>query len=218
MKRKSWVVSAVLLLLVFTCKTPSPVSQSDSSPRQVVDKDPPAVPLSPEESMKKVQLPPGYHLELVASEPMVQEPVAIAWDGNGRLFVAEMNTYMLDVYGTDKYKPISRIKLLEDTNHDGKMDKASVYIDNLVLPRMILPLDDRLIVNETNTNHLWSYRDTNNDGVADEKIRVYENNLVDTRNLEHQKSGLIWNVDNYIYVSRDRIRFRYKNGMIQADS
>ncbi|MDQ4140704.1 MAG: cytochrome C, partial [Bacteroidota bacterium] len=218
MKRKSWLVSAFLLSLVFTCKTLSPVSQTNSSPRQVVDKNPSATPLSPEESMKKVQLPPGYHLELVASEPMVQEPVTIAWDGNGRMFVAEMNTYMLDVYGTDKYKPVSRVKLLEDTNNDGKMDKATVYIDNLVLPRMILPLDDRLIVNETNTNHLWSYRDTNGDGVADEKKRVYENNLIDTRNLEHQKSGLIWNLDNYIYVSRDRIRFRYKNGMIEADS
>ncbi|RDC63216.1 DUF7133 domain-containing protein [Adhaeribacter pallidiroseus] len=218
MKIKSWSLSVVVLAFVFTCKTPEPATSTIAPVRKVVDKDPPSAPLSPEESLKKVQLPPGYHLELVASEPMIQEPVAIAWDGNGRLFVAEMNTYMLDVYGTDKYKPISRIKLLEDTNHDGKMDKATVYIDNLVLPRMILPLDDRLIVNETNTNHLWSYRDTNQDGVADEKIRVYENNLVDTRNLEHQKSGLIWNLDNYIYVSRDPIRFRYKNGIIAADS
>ncbi|PSR52836.1 hypothetical protein AHMF7605_04500 [Adhaeribacter arboris] len=218
MKSKIWAISAFLLSLVFTCKTPNPVSQTSPSPHRLVNKDPPAVPLSPEESMKKVQLPPGYHLELVALEPMVQEPVAIAWDGNGRMFVAEMNTYMLDVYGTDKYKPISRIKLLEDIHNDGKMDKATVYIDSLVLLRMILPLDDQLIVNETNTNHLWSYRDTNGDGVADEKKRIYENNLVDTRNLEHQKSGLIWNVDNYIYVSRDRIRFRYKNGMMEADS
>ncbi len=218
MKKQAWILSAIVFSLFFTCKTPTPVSVNDTVPRKVVDKDPPAAPLTPEESLKKVQLPPGYHLELVASEPMVQEPVAIAWDGNGRMFVAEMNTYMLDVYGTDKYKPISRIKLLEDTNGDGKMDKATVYLDKLVLPRMILSLDDRLLVNETNTNHLWSYRDTNNDGVADEKKRVYENNLVDTRNLEHQKSGLIWNIDNYIYVSRDPIRFRYKNGVIQADS
>jgi len=218
MKRTSWVLSALVLSLVFTCKISEPVVQKDISPRQVVDKDPPVTPLSPEESMKKVQLPPGYHLELVASEPMVQEPVAIAWDGNGRLFVAEMNTYMLDIYGTDKYKPISRVKLLEDTNGDGKMDKSTVYIDNMVLPRMILPLDDRLIVNETNTNHLFSYRDTNGDGVADEKKQVYENNQVDTRNLEHQKSGLIWNLDNYIYVSRDPVRFRYKNGLMVADT
>jgi len=216
--KKFWALSILVLSLVFTCKTPEPIAQKDNSTRTVVDKDPPSKPLSPAESMKKVALPAGYHLELVAAEPMVQEPVAIAWDGNGRMFVAEMNTYMLDVYGTDKYKPVSRIKLLEDTNGDGKMDKVSVYIDKMVLPRMILPLDDRLIVNETNTNHLYSYRDTNNDGVADEKIRVYENDLVDTRNLEHQKSGLIWNIDNYIYVSRDPIRFRYKKGVIVADS
>ncbi|QNF35218.1 c-type cytochrome [Adhaeribacter swui] len=218
MRNKYRCFSAALFFLFFTCKGPESVTTNNSFTRTVIDKDPPALPLTPEESMKKVQLLPGYSLELVASEPMVQEPVAIAWDGNGRLFVAEMNTYMLDVYGTDKYKPVSRVKLLEDTNHDGKMDKATVFIDNLVLPRMILPLDDRLLVNETNTNHLWSYRDTDNDGIADEKKRVYENNLVDTRNLEHQKSGLIWNLDNYLYVSRDPIRFRYKNGLIEADS
>src|SRR5215217_1650261 len=71
--------------------------------RVVVDKDPPVVPLSPAESIKKFQLPPGYRVELVASEPMVQEPVALAWDGNGRMYVAEMNTYMQDATGSGQY-------------------------------------------------------------------------------------------------------------------
>lgn len=50
--------------------------------------------LSPKESMKTMHLPPGYRMQLVASEPMIKEPVAIAWDGNGRMYVMEMRTYM----------------------------------------------------------------------------------------------------------------------------
>ena len=74
-------------------------------------------------------------MELVASEPMVREPVAIAWDGNARMFVAEMDTYMQDADATNEHEPLSRVMLLEDTedtNGDGRMNKSSVYIDKLV--------------------------------------------------------------------------------------
>jgi glucose/arabinose dehydrogenase/mono/diheme cytochrome c family protein len=173
---------------------------------------------SPEETMASVNLPEGYKLELVASEDMLNEPVAIAWDGDGKMYVAEMSTYMQDVDGTGTKEPLGKILLLEDTDDDGKMDKRTVYIDSLVLPRMILPLDDRLLVNETYTYDLWSYRDTDGDGVADEKKLLYHEDQADTRNLEHQASGLIWNVDNWIYNSRNPLRFQFKDDKILVDS
>src|SRR5688572_6805015 len=173
---------------------------------------------SPEETIASVNLPEGYKLELVASEDMLNEPVAIAWDGNGKMYVAEMCTYMQDVDGTGTKEPLGKILLLEDTDDDGKMDKRTVYIDSLVLPRMILPLDDRLLVNETYAYDLWSYRDTNADGVADEKKLLYHDDQADTRNLEHQASGLIWNVDNWIYNSRNPVRFQFKDDKILVDS
>ncbi|MEQ6120702.1 c-type cytochrome [Reichenbachiella sp. MALMAid0571] len=174
--------------------------------------------LSPEESMKTFYLPEGYKVELVASEPMIYEPVAIAWDGDGKMYVAEMDTYMQDVDGTGTDEPISKVKLLEDLDGDGKMDKRTIFIDNLVLPRMILPLDDRLIVNETYTYNLWSYRDTDGDGVADEKTAIYTNPNRRGGNLEHQQSGLIWNLDNWIYMTTIPYRFRFTKGEVEIDT
>jgi len=174
--------------------------------------------LSPEESLEKFYLPEGYRIELVASEPMVNEPVAIAWDGNGKMYVAQMDTYMQTVDADGEDEPFSQIKLLEDLDGDGKMDKSTVFIDSLLLPRMILPLDDRLIVNETYSYDLWSYRDTDNDGVADEKIRVYENPKRRGGNLEHQQSGLVWNLDNWVYTTYNPLRFRFNKDGIQVDS
>ncbi|MGJ8715624.1 MAG: DUF7133 domain-containing protein [Maribacter stanieri] len=174
--------------------------------------------LPPEESMKTFHLPEGYEVQLVASEPMINEPVTIAWDGNGRMFVAEMNTYMQDVNGTGTDQPISQIKLLEDTNGDGKMDKSTIFIDSLLLPRMILPLENELIVNETFSYDLWSYKDTDNDGIADKKERMYYNPNRRGGNLEHQQSGLVWNLDNWVYTTYNPVRFKFKAGKVIVDS
>ncbi len=174
--------------------------------------------LSPEESMKTFYLPEGYKVELVASEPMINEPVAIAWDGNGKMYVAQMETYMQNVDGDGTDEPKSKIMLLEDTDGDGKMDKSSVFIDNLLLPRMILPLDDRLVINETYSYNLVSYRDTNNDGVADEKLPIFTHPDKRGGNLEHQQSGLVWNLDNWVYMTYNPVRFRFRHDGVEVDT
>src|ERR1700761_95650 len=149
-----WLLGIVCASAVsfYTCKsvqkyvTQYPV-QRDADGRIIVDMHPDPTPKSPEEEMKHIYMPPGYHLQLVASEPMVSQPVAIAWDGDARMYVAEMNTYMLDVNGTHEHEGTCKIKLLEDTNGDGVMDKMTVFADNLVLPRTLQPLDHgRLLV------------------------------------------------------------------------
>src|SRR6476469_1752962 len=215
--KTSWYLFIVgCVVLLCACKNNKTPAQNFV--RVVVDTNPSVTPLSPQESMKKIQLPPGYHVELVASEPLVQEPVAIAWDGNGRMYVAEMNTFMKDAAATGEYERTSRIKLLEDTDGDGKMDKATVFIDSLLLPRTILPVGDRLLVGITNDQNIWSYKDTNGDGKADEKKLVFKNEVADVRNVEHQNGGLLWNLDNWIYPTRDNRRYKYKNGVLIADT
>lgn len=218
---KQYVIRSLIVLSVagfsVSCNGPAKSLKRDENGKIIVDTLPSPAYLSPEESMKQIYLQPGYHLELVASEPMIHEPVAIAWDGNGRMFVAEMNTYMQDVNGTGEDMPVCSIKRLEDTDGDGKMDKAVVFIDSLLLPRMILPLDDRLLVAETYNNSIFSYRDSDGDGVADEKETVFVNDKPNTNNLEHQRSGLVWNLDNRIYVTVENVRYLYENGKLVTE-
>jgi len=160
-----------LWCLAITCKEP----QNGDFRKWQVDTHPSPLPLSPQESMKKIQLPPGFRVEFVASEPLIKDPVAMAWDGNGRLYVIQMNSFMMDARGNDQYKPISQIVRLEDVDWDGVMDRSTVFIDSLVLPRVILPIGDELIVGITNIQHLYAYKDTDQDGKADQKRLVFEN-------------------------------------------
>src|SRR5262245_9857578 len=88
-------------------------------------------PLSPEDEMKTFYMPPGYRVELVASEPLVKDPIAIDWDTDGRLWVVEMPGFMADVTGSTEDDPIGRVVVLEDTNGDGRMDKRTVFADGL---------------------------------------------------------------------------------------
>ena len=179
-----------------------PVSAQNDFPPQPVPKF-----LSPAESQKLFQLPEGYSLELVLSEPHIKEPAVVVFDGDGNMYVAEMRTYMQDIDGSGKFNKVSRVSKHTDTNGDGKYDKHIVFIDKLMLPRILLPLDDRLIVGETNTNDLFAYRDTDGDGVADEKKPFY---IGGNRggNLEHQPSGLIWSMDNWLYTTYNAYRLR----------
>ena len=80
-------------------------------------------PLTPEEQATRFILPPGYRLELVLSEPDIVNPTAIAFDGNGRLYVNEMRSYMLDADGGGQLEPISRISMHESTKGDGTFDR-----------------------------------------------------------------------------------------------
>lgn len=228
-------LSACLLLAACTAvdqpapraATPPPVSRPEPTvaptpdlAKAVIEKRPAAdknaihpdpnhksIALSPSDSIKTMEIAPGYRLEPVLVEPQVQSPAIIAFDGNGSLFVAEMRSYMLDVDGSDKFKPMSRVSLHTDTNGDGIYDRSTVFADDLILPRILLPLDDRIIIGETNTQDLYVYRDTDGDGVADEK-KLWFQGGPQGGNLEHQPNGAIWAMDNGIYATYWDYRLR----------
>jgi len=217
--QKSLFVTSALILLTFcSCKKEKPVYADIIYTKPTLVKDPPVVFMSPEESMKTMHLPKGYSMELVASEPMINEPVTIAWAPDGKLYVAEMLTYMQDIDGTDENEPWSRVSVLEDLDGDGKMDKSTVFVDSLILPRILLPLDDRVIIGETYNRSLYTYRDTDGDNVADEKKLILENNKRDNANLEHQSATMIWGLDNYLYQSNGSLRYRFTKGEMEVDT
>ena len=170
---------------------------------------PPVQALSPQEQQKRFILPPGYRLELVLSEPDVISPGQIAFDGNGRMFVTELRTYMLDGDATGQKEPRSRISLHESTRGDGVYDRHTVFVDKLSTPRFVTPLDGNAILTmETDTDEVYKYTDTDDDGVADKKELFYKGAGRIGQNLEHQPSGFIFGMDNWIYSTYNAFRLR----------
>ncbi|HEX6638122.1 MAG TPA: hypothetical protein VF033_10740, partial [Steroidobacteraceae bacterium] len=202
------------LILPLSASTLIACSTSTDMPRSAeAAAAPPAIapapikPLSPEESIATMQMPNGYRIEPVLAEPHIAEPVMVAFDGNGRMYVAEMRTYMQDADATGEQQPFSRVSRHEDTDGDGVFDRHTVFADKLLLPRILLTLDDRVIIGETNTDDLHVYRDTNGDGVADEKNLWYQGGPRGG-NMEHQPNGLLWALDNGIYSTYYDYRLR----------
>jgi putative membrane-bound dehydrogenase-like protein len=178
--------------------------------------------LTPEQELSTFELPEGYIAELVAAEPQIQEPVLTVWDGNGAMYVAEMRSYMQDADGTGtKTLKNGRVKKLIDKDGDGVYETASIFVDNLNLPRMVLPLDDWIAIRETDSYNVIAYRDTDGDGVSDEQKVLYapdpKGRNFKGKSVEHQDSGLIWNIDNYIYISYNRERYRFTNGVWEVE-
>ncbi|MDB6079768.1 MAG: coagulation factor 5/8 type domain protein [Akkermansiaceae bacterium] len=180
---------------------------------------PPVQGKSAAEEAKTFELPPGYHLQLVLSEPEIKEPVVTAFDGDGRMFVAEMRTYMQDIDGNGQRQPTSRISMHVSTRGDGVYDKHTVFVDNLMLPRMILPLGKgQIVVNETDSLDLYLYTDTDGDGVADKKELWWQGGPRGG-NLEHQPSGLVWALDNAIYTTYNAFRLRWTpKGVVKEET
>jgi mono/diheme cytochrome c family protein/glucose/arabinose dehydrogenase len=163
----------------------------------------------PAEQAAGFMLPAGYRLELVAADPELISPTLIEFDGNGRMYVGEMISYMMDAEASRQHEPISRISRWESTKGDGHYDKRTIFADNLVAPRVILPLTDGVILtSETDSDDLIKLTDTNGDGVADRREVVFTG-IGQSGNIEHQKSGLVWNLDNWIYTTYNAFRIRW---------
>ncbi|MBM3837296.1 MAG: c-type cytochrome [Verrucomicrobia bacterium] len=151
-------------------------------------------PLSPSDELATLCLADAnLTVELVAAEPNVISPVAIAWDADGRLFVAEMIDYPLGP-GT------GQIRRLEDLDGDGQYEKATVFADRLSFPNGVLPWKDGLLV--TSAPNIWFLKDTNGDGKADER-RVILTGFREG-NQQLRVNGLTWGIDNWIYAANGR--------------
>ncbi len=154
-------------------------------------------------------MPAGYRLEPVLTEPDIKEPVSAVFDADGRMYVAEMRSYMQEIDGKDEETPASCVSLHWSSRGDGVLDRHTVFADHLTLPRMMLPLGKgQLLVGETDTNDIYLFTDTQGTGVADKKELWYAGGSRGG-NLEHQPSGLVWALDNWIYTTYNTYRLRW---------
>ena len=185
-------------------------ANADLSPK------PPVLPLSPEEEAKRLWLPPGYRMEPVLSDPLIEDPAQIAFDGNGRMFVVELRGYFQTPEGIDLIPPIGRISMHEDRDNDGVFERHSVFVDKLVFPRFVLPFGANTILTmETNADEVWKYTDTNGDGVADKK-ELFATNFGRAGNMESQQASLFWAMDNWLYSTVNAFRLRWTpNGILK---
>lgn len=160
--------------------------------------DPKALPKFPpvaaREALSTFQLRPGFRLELVAAEPLVAEPIALAFDEDGRLFVVEMSDYPEG----GKQHP-GHVRRLEDTDGDGHFDKFTLFATGLHWPSGIHCYGGGVFVGAA--PDLLYYRDTNDDGVADQKQVVLTGwgNRGGTPNAEGVFGSLAWGLDNRIH-------------------
>lgn len=162
----------------------------------------------PEISLEDYQIAEGFELEVIASEPFLEAPVAIDFDDQGRIWTVEMRGYMQTLTGESEEMPNGVISILEDLDGDGTVDHSKVFLDNLVLPRAIAHVYGGLLYAEP--PNLWFVEIE--DDKPGKKILV-DSLYADEGNVEHQPNGLMMNVDNWIYNSRSHFRYKKENNV-----
>jgi putative membrane-bound dehydrogenase-like protein len=181
--RTSLVVASVLTLLsTLNGKADKPTALSNGGPR------------SPREELATFRVPKGFHVELVACEPDVVDPVAMAFDEDGRLYVAEMRGYPNAGVATG-FVTSGRIKRLEDRDGDGYFETSTIYADNLRFPTAVMPWRGGLLV--ANAPDLIYMEDPDHTGKATRSRTLYSG--FSLNNIQQLVNSLQWGLDNRVY-------------------
>jgi putative membrane-bound dehydrogenase-like protein len=163
-------------------------------PTAALGQGPAAAPRPPREALAAFELvDPALTIELVASEPEVTSPVAIAWDEDGRLYVAEMIDYPVAT-------ATGRIRRLEDQDGDGRYEHATIFAEGLPFPNGVMPCFGGVLV--TAAPNIWFLCDRDGDGRADEKRIVLTG--FGEGNTQLRVNSPFWRLDNQIYAANGR--------------
>ncbi len=176
------------------------------------ERDPPPLyqlPLDAEQSQQHIQVPPGFRLELFAAEPLIRNPMAMAWDDGGRLFVIETTDYPNERKDTPHGN--DRIKILEDTDGDGRADTAKVFAEGLSIPTSLTPARGGWIVSQA--PDMLFLKDTDGDDRADMREVLFTG--FGTYDTHAGPSNLRYGFDNWIWGTVGYANFE---GMVGADS
>ena len=175
-----------------TAQLPDKVERYSFSDLLTIAEPPPK---SPEESLASMRVRPGFKVELVASEPLVVDPVAFDWGPDGRFWVVEMRDYPLGIDGRGKSGGV--IKYLEDTDGDGRYDKATVFLDQVHFPNGIMAWRKGVIVSAA--PEIFYAEDTDGDGKADVRKPILVG--FNEGNQQHRVNGFEYGLDNWVYAA-----------------
>jgi putative membrane-bound dehydrogenase-like protein len=151
--------------------------------------------LTPEASLKAMKPRPGFQVELMAAEPLVQSPVAFNFGPDGKLWVVEMGDYPQGLDG--KGQPGGRVKIIEDSKGTGKFDKATLFLDGLHYPTAVLPWRKGAIV--IAAPEIFYAEDTTGSGKANKKEVLFTGFI--KGNPQHLANSLVYGLDNWIYCA-----------------
>ena len=175
--------------------------------RKVTQADMPRIPhTAPVDALSTFKLAGGFTLELVAAEPLVGDPVDACFDEFGRMFVAEMHGYPFSQEPTKLNpkgggaKDAGIIRMLEDTDGDGRMDKSVVFADKISWPTSVCPYNGGVFV--LAPKYLYYFKDTDGDNKAD--VREVVLSGFGRGNVQSVTNGLKWALDNRIYFAAGR--------------
>lgn len=177
-------------------------------------KIPPAPVVSAGDAAATMALEDGFELQLVASEPMIHDPVALAFDGMGRMWVAEMRGYMPDIDGKLEESTYGRISVLEDSDGDGAMDRSTVFLEDYLLPRALALVDaDRGLLFADNEKLYEAEILIDESGkIRPGKVVVVDEKYAEGGNPEHKPNGLLRALDNWTYNAKCDLRYRKVGG------
>ncbi len=151
-------------------------------------------PYSPEESLATFRIQDGFRAEVFVAEPDVVDPVAMEFDEEGRIWVVENSGYPLNIEGK-----VGRVKLLEDTDGDGRPDRSTVFADQLVMPTGVMRWKQGILVTDAPT--VWYFEDTTGDGRADVRRAVLTG--FPMTNPQHVVNSPLYGLDNWIYLAAE---------------
>ena len=159
-------------------------------------------------SLADYEIEDGFELSVVASEPLLKAPVALDFDIEGRIWVAEMTGFMKNLEGSGEGDPTGTIKILEDYDKDGIMDNVTVFLDSLVMPRALALAYDGLLYAEP--PNLWFVEI---EGNSPKNRVLVDSTYAPEGNPEHQANGLLLHLDNWIYNAASSFRYQRKDGV-----
>src|SRR6266542_4471674 len=162
-RRTSGLLLTICLALVAALWT----ARADGPPKKP---EPPRSPLTPDQARPAFRVAPGLRVDLVAAEPQIESPVAIAFDEDGRLWVVEMRDYPNGP--APGKKPEGRIRILEDKDGDGVYEKSTIFADHLLFANGLMHWRGGVVV--TAAPHIVYPKDTDGGGKADKREVLYE--------------------------------------------